>query len=192
MFPDVSSYGLGVHCSDQPLIGNDPETGSHGFSGSRHRSGSSERPRSRSRETTPGSFLADYKIHAGLLDRTHERMACARELDRRLDVDRLRRSEDVAGALDALHLAAERYPMSFGKNPHVAKAQAAEQKAESAPDDHARQRAYREAAHLWDRAAEREKPGKQRDAYAESAQRNRQLADGEDEGEELVDRSRLN
>lgn len=68
--------------------------------------------------------------------------------------------------------------MSFGRNPHVAKAQAAEQKAQDASDDNARARAYREAAHLWDRAAEREKPGKQRTLYEQNAERDRQLADG--------------
>jgi hypothetical protein len=68
--------------------------------------------------------------------------------------------------------------MSFGKNPHVAKAQAAEQKAVDAPDDHARATAYREAARLWDRAAERESPGKRRSEYERNAVRARELADG--------------
>jgi hypothetical protein len=68
--------------------------------------------------------------------------------------------------------------MSFGKNPHVAKAQSAEQKAADAVDEIARERGYREAAHQWDRAAEREKPGRQRVAYEASAARNRELADG--------------
>ena len=68
--------------------------------------------------------------------------------------------------------------MSFGKNPHVAKAESAEQKAADAVDDIARESAYREAAHQWDRAAEREKPGKQRVAYEANAARNRELADG--------------
>jgi hypothetical protein len=52
--------------------------------------------------------------------------------------------------------------MSFGKNPYVAKAQAAELKADEATDESSRVRAYRDAAHQWDRAAEREKPGKKR------------------------------
>lgn len=69
--------------------------------------------------------------------------------------------------------------MSFGRNPHVAKAEAAEQKAADAQDDTSRERAHREAAHQWDRAAEREKPGKQRDTYAANAERNRALADGD-------------
>jgi len=68
--------------------------------------------------------------------------------------------------------------MGFGRNPHVLKAQAAEQKALDAPDDAARARAYREAAHQWDRAAEREAPGKRRLEYERNAARNRELADG--------------
>ena len=68
--------------------------------------------------------------------------------------------------------------MSFGRNPHVAKATLAEQKAQDAPDQNAKERAFREAAHLWDRAAEREKPGKQRTVYEQNAIRNRELADG--------------
>lgn len=68
--------------------------------------------------------------------------------------------------------------MSFGRNPHVPKAQAAEQKAADAPDDAARIRAHREAAHQWDRAAEREAPGKRRAEYEQNAIRNRDLADG--------------
>jgi len=76
--------------------------------------------------------------------------------------------------------------MSFGKNPHVAKAQTAEQKAVDATDDHARASAYREAAHLWDRAAERETPGKRRSEYERNANRARALADGGDGGDEEV------
>jgi len=68
--------------------------------------------------------------------------------------------------------------MSFGKNPFVAKAQLAEQKAEAAGDRSARSMAYRDAAHQWDRAASREKPGKFRTQYEENATRNRELADG--------------
>lgn len=68
--------------------------------------------------------------------------------------------------------------MSFGKNPFVAKAQLAEQKAEAAGDRVTRQRSYREAAHQWDRAIAREKPGKLREQYEEHATRNRELADG--------------
>jgi len=73
-----------------------------------------------------------------------------------------------------------RYPpraMGFGRNPHVPKAQAAEQKAEEASDELARARAYFEAAHAWDRAAEREKPGKLRSEYEAHAIRTRELAE---------------
>ena len=73
--------------------------------------------------------------------------------------------------------------MSFGKNPYVTKAQAAELKAADAPDDGARARAYREAAHEWDRAAGREPPGKRRTEYEQNAERNRQLAEGGDLGD---------
>jgi hypothetical protein len=68
--------------------------------------------------------------------------------------------------------------MAFGRNPHLPKAQAAEQKANDAPDDASRTRALREAAHQWDRAAEREAPGKLRVEYERNAMRNRDLADG--------------
>jgi hypothetical protein len=71
--------------------------------------------------------------------------------------------------------------MSFGRNPYVSKAEAAEQKAADAPDDIARIRALRDAAHQWDRAAEREKPGKNRTAYEGNAVRNREQADAEAE-----------
>lgn len=67
--------------------------------------------------------------------------------------------------------------MSFGKNPYVPKAQAAELKAADAVDVASRTRAYRDAAHQWDRAAERETPGKRRTEYEENATRNRELAD---------------
>lgn len=66
--------------------------------------------------------------------------------------------------------------MGFGRNPYVAKAQVAEQKAEEAADDNTRARHYREAAHEWDRAAEREKPGKVRKEYEAHAVRLRELA----------------
>jgi hypothetical protein len=67
--------------------------------------------------------------------------------------------------------------MSFGKNPYVAKAQAAELLADRARDEIARTRAHREAAHEWERAADREKPGKRHDEYVENAKRQRELAD---------------
>ncbi len=68
--------------------------------------------------------------------------------------------------------------MAFGKNPYVPKAQGAEQKAQDAVDDIARERAFRDAAHQWDRAAEREPPGKKRTEYEANAVRNREMADG--------------
>ena len=61
--------------------------------------------------------------------------------------------------------------MGFGKNPYVAKAQAAEEKAGGARDDASRDRALREAAHEWDRAAQKELPGKKRVEYEEHAER---------------------
>jgi len=70
--------------------------------------------------------------------------------------------------------------VSFGRNPFVAKAQAAEQKAADATDAIARVAAYRDAAHQWDRAAAKEKPGKTRDEYLASAEKNRMLADEDD------------
>jgi hypothetical protein len=69
--------------------------------------------------------------------------------------------------------------MSFGKNPYLAKAQAAELKAGDAPDPAAQARAYREAAHEWERAAGREPPGKRRTEYEQNALRNRELAEGD-------------
>jgi hypothetical protein len=76
--------------------------------------------------------------------------------------------------------------VSFGKNPFVAKAQAAEQKAQDATDAIARVAAYREAAHAWDRAAAKEKPGKYRDQYEAEAEKNRTLADGDDAPTERI------
>ena len=76
--------------------------------------------------------------------------------------------------------------MAFGRNPHVVKAQAAELKASEAPDDLARTQAYRDAAHQWERAAEREKPGKQRDLYQGNAVKNRSFADGETSPDEAI------
>ena len=59
--------------------------------------------------------------------------------------------------------------MSFGKNPHVPKAEAAEQKAADAPDEGARVQAWLEAGRQWERAADREKDGKRRALYNEKA-----------------------
>ena len=74
--------------------------------------------------------------------------------------------------------------MGFGKNPHVAKAQAAEQKAQLATDEAARTLAWREAARQWDRAAEREQRGGSEargQTYLERAEAARAAADGEPE-----------
>ncbi|MDB4985416.1 MAG: hypothetical protein JWN04_594 [Myxococcaceae bacterium] len=76
--------------------------------------------------------------------------------------------------------------MSFGRNPHLPKAQAAEQKAADALDVPARVLAYREAAHQWERAAARENPGKKRTEYEQNAAKNRELADAGDGGVDAV------
>ena len=68
--------------------------------------------------------------------------------------------------------------MSFGRNPHVAKAETAEQKARAARDDTARKQALREAAHQWERAADRETDDKRRQLYAERAELARASVDG--------------
>ena len=78
--------------------------------------------------------------------------------------------------------------MSFGRNPYLPKAQAAEQKAAAASDAPTRARAHRDAAHQWDRAAEREAPGKKRDEYEQNALRNRELADADGSRESEEDR----
>ncbi|MFT3700413.1 MAG: hypothetical protein QM831_45125 [Kofleriaceae bacterium] len=67
--------------------------------------------------------------------------------------------------------------MGFGRNPHVAKAEAAEEKAQNARDASAHERAWREAGHLWDRAADREQDPKRRAAYTANAERARATAD---------------
>ena len=67
--------------------------------------------------------------------------------------------------------------MSFGRNPHVAKAEAAEQKALAATDTSTHARAWREAGHLWERASEREADPKRRRQYAANAERARASAD---------------
>jgi len=59
--------------------------------------------------------------------------------------------------------------MGFGRNPHVAKAEAAQVKAQEATDVGSEVRAYLEAAHLWDRAAAKEKDGKRRAEYEAKA-----------------------
>jgi hypothetical protein len=67
--------------------------------------------------------------------------------------------------------------MSFGRNPHVAKAEAAELKAQSATDDAAYEQAWREAARQWERAADREVDAKRRTLYSEKAESARARAD---------------
>lgn len=67
--------------------------------------------------------------------------------------------------------------MSFGRNVHVAKAQAAEQKALSAKDATAYEHAWREAGRLWERAADREADPKRKQQYATNAERARATAD---------------
>jgi hypothetical protein len=73
--------------------------------------------------------------------------------------------------------------MSFGRNPHVAKAEAEELKAHNAKDAHARELAWREGARQWDRAAEREKDEKRRLLYEERAATARANADEAQSGE---------
>ncbi len=68
--------------------------------------------------------------------------------------------------------------MSFGKNPHVAKAEAEQLKAEVARDDIARERAWREAARQWDRAADKETDAKRKQLYVANAEAARAQADG--------------
>jgi hypothetical protein len=67
--------------------------------------------------------------------------------------------------------------MSFGRNPHVSKAEAAEQKALGAKDSTAREHAWREAGRLWERAADRETDPKRRQQYTAHAERARASAD---------------
>ena len=68
--------------------------------------------------------------------------------------------------------------MSFGKNPHVPKAEAAEQKAADAEDAPARVQAWLEAGRQWERAADREKDGKRKATYTERAAAARVAAEG--------------
>jgi len=67
--------------------------------------------------------------------------------------------------------------MSFGRNPHVAKAEAAELKAASARDASSYERAWRDAGRQWERAAEREADGKRKATYLANAERARATAD---------------
>lgn len=74
--------------------------------------------------------------------------------------------------------------MGFGRNPHVAKAQAAEQKALAARDDAARELAWRDAARQWDRAADRETDDKRKQEYSTRAEAARTTADNLNEPDE--------
>jgi len=67
--------------------------------------------------------------------------------------------------------------MGFGRNPHVTKAEAAEQKAQLAKDASTHERAWREAGQFWERAAERETDAKRRTLYTANAERARAAAD---------------
>jgi len=67
--------------------------------------------------------------------------------------------------------------MSFGRNVHVAKAEAAEQKALSAKHATAYEHAWREAGRLWERAADRETDPRRKQQYATNAERARAIAD---------------
>jgi len=67
--------------------------------------------------------------------------------------------------------------MSFGRNVHVAKAEAAEQKAHTAKDATAYEHAWREAGRLWERAADRETDARRKQQYAANAERARASAD---------------
>jgi hypothetical protein len=67
--------------------------------------------------------------------------------------------------------------MSFGRNPHVAKAEAAELKATSAKDATACEHAWREAGRLWERAADRETDPRRRQHYTAKAEQARASAD---------------
>lgn len=61
--------------------------------------------------------------------------------------------------------------MGFNQNPHVAKAAAAELSAQNAADESARSGKWLEAAHLWERAADREKNEKRASEYRKNAER---------------------
>ena len=67
--------------------------------------------------------------------------------------------------------------MSFGRNPHVPKAEAAEQKAQTARDVRLQQAAWLEAGRQWERAAAREQDAKRRALYEANAERARATAE---------------
>lgn len=79
--------------------------------------------------------------------------------------------------------------MSFGKNPHVAKAEAEEQKALHAKDTKAAELAWREAARQWDRAAARAESPKAEAEFNAKAESARAKADGRIEIVESEDES---
>ncbi|CAN5361778.1 hypothetical protein BH09MYX1_BH09MYX1_22370 [soil metagenome] len=79
--------------------------------------------------------------------------------------------------------------MSFGRNPHVAKAEAEEQKAAVARDASAAELAWREAARQWDRAADRETDGKKKADYTARAETARANADGDPAPAETAEES---
>ena len=79
--------------------------------------------------------------------------------------------------------------MSFGKNPHVAKAEAAEQKAREARDAMAREQAWLEAARRWERAAERETDAKRRQLYVDKCEQAREQAAQGDGDTDVVSRN---
>jgi hypothetical protein len=81
--------------------------------------------------------------------------------------------------------------MSFGRNPHVAKAEAAEQKALGGRDAAASALAWREAGRLWERAADREADARRRLLYTANAERARAAADGPELAEPTDDDSPL-
>ena len=70
--------------------------------------------------------------------------------------------------------------MGFGRNPHVAKAEAAEAKAAEAKDAASETRAWLEAAHLWERAASKELEGKRRTQYEAAAGAARERSEAPD------------
>ena len=76
--------------------------------------------------------------------------------------------------------------MSFGRNPHVAKAETAEQKARTARDQIACRQAWLEAARQWERAADRETDDKRRTLYNEKAEAARTNAEQPQAGDALA------
>lgn len=66
--------------------------------------------------------------------------------------------------------------MGFGQNPFIGKAEAAEEKALAATNVASEMRLYLEAAHLWERAAAKEKPGKRRTEFEAKAEAIREKA----------------